>query len=164
MNNTIAVSSYSPGRVRLRFAPEHEPELNLQSFLEIPAVREISFRKFTGSLLVIYDAKRIDLTDLVRSIANKCPDWSFDTPSEGEFDKAFPRDLMLGRLFHYVDQFDREVHRRTSGNLDLRTMLMLSYMVWGSWEFLRNPVHPRWYDIIKELTGGLRQYRSIYEA
>ncbi len=164
MNKTIAVSSYSPGRVRLRFAPEHEPELNLRSFLEIPAVREISFRKFTGSLLVIYDAKRIDLTELVRSIANKCPDWSFETPTEGEFDKEFPRDLTLGRLFHYVDQFDREIHRRTSGNLDLRTILMLSYVVWGSWEFLRAPVHPRWYDIIKELTGGLRQYRSIYEA
>ncbi len=164
MNKMIAVSSYSPGRVRLRFAPEHEPELNLQSFLEIPAVREISFRKFTGSLLVVYDAKRIDLTELICSIANLCPDWSFDTPSEREFDKEFPRDLTLGRLFHYVDQFDREIHRRTSWNLDLITMFMLCYMVWGSWEFLRNPVHPRWYDIIKELTGGLRQYRSIYEA
>lgn len=164
MNKTIEVSSFSPGRVRLRFAPEHEPELNLHSLLEIPAVGEITFRKFTGSLLIIYDAKRIDLTELVRSIANKCPDWSVGTPSAGEFDKEFPRDLMLGRVFHYVDQFDREVHRRTSGNLDLRTLLMLSYLAWGSWEFLRNPVHPKWYDIFKELTGGLRQYRSIYDA
>ncbi len=164
MNKMIAVSSYNPGRVRLRFAPEHEPELNLHSFLEISAVREITFRKLTGSLLIIYDAKRIDLPELVRSIANKCPDWSVGTPSAGEFDKEFPRDLMLGRVFHYVDQFDREVHRRTSGNVDLRTIFMLSYLVWGSWEFLRTPVHPKWYDIIKELTSGLRHYRSIYEA
>lgn len=164
MNKMIAVSSYSPGRVRLRFAPELEPELNLNSFLEIPAVGEITFRKFTGSLLIIYDAKRIDLVELVRSIAEKCPDWSVGVTSEGEFDTEFPRDQMLGRLFHYVDQFDREVHRQTLGKLDLRTLLMLTYLAWGSWEFLRSPVHPRWYDIAKELTGGLRHYRSIYEA
>ena len=160
---TISVSSFSPGRVRLRFEPEHEAEVNLQSFLEIPAIRELTYRKFTGSLLIIYDAKRIDLEGLIQSIANKYPDWSIEGPSEVEFDKEFPRDQMLGRLFFYVDRFDREIHRQTLGNLNFRTLLMLSYLVWGSWEFLRAPVHPKWYDIIKELTGGLRHYRGIYK-
>ena len=164
MKKRIRLSSFSPGRVRLRFEPEHEADLNLQTLFAIPAIRELTFRKFTGSLLILYDAGRIDLRELIRSIETKYPDWSIEAPSDGEFDKEYPRDLVLGRFFYYLGRLDREIHRQTSGKLDLGTTLFLIYLVWGSWEFLRTPVHPKWYDIIKELTGVIRHYQSIYEA
>ena len=164
MKKRIRLSSFSPGRVRLRFEPEHEADLSLQALFEIPTIHELSFRKFTGSLLILYDAGRINLKELINSIENKRPDWNIETPSEWEFDKEYPRDLVLGRFFYYTDRLDREIHRQTSGNLDLKTTLILIYLTLGMWEFLRKPVHPKWYDIIKEATGVLRDYQRIYEA
>lgn len=164
MKKRIRLSSFSPGRVRLRFEPEHETDLSLQPLFEIPTIYELTFRKFTGSLLILYDAGRINLMELIKSIENKRPDWSIETPSELEFDKEYPRDLVLGRFFYYTDRLDREIHRQTAGNLDLKTILILMYLVFGTWEFLRSPMYPKWYDIIKEATGVLRDYQRIYEA
>lgn len=164
MKIKIRLSSFSPGRVRLRFEPEHEADLSVQPLLEIPTIHELTFKKFTGSLLILYDAGRINLKDLIKNIENKFPDWSIETPSEWEFDKEYPRDLVLGRFFYYMDRLDREIHRQTSGNLDLKTTLILIYLAWGTLEFLRKPLRPKWYDIIKEATGILRNYQRIYEV
>ena len=162
MKQRITMSSISPGRVRLRLEPKHEVDLN--TLLEIPAIRELTFRKFTGSLLILYDAGRIDLRELIQSIETRYPDWRIETPTDGEFKKKYPRNLVIGQFFYYVGRFDREIHRQTSGNLDLGTTLFLFYLVWGSWEFLRAPVRPKWYDIIKELTGTIRHFQGIYKA
>ena len=164
MKQSITVSSFSPGRVRLRLESGHEVEVDLHSLLEIPAIRELTFRKFTGSLLILYDAGRIDLRELIQSIEARYPDWRIETPTDGEFKKKYPRNLVIGQFFYYVGRFDREIHRQTSGNLDLGTTLFLFYLVWGSWEFLRAPVRPKWYDIFKELTGTIRHFQGIYEA
>ena len=164
MKQRITVSSISPGRVRLRLEPKHEVEVDLNTLLEIPAIRELTFRKFTRSLLILYDAGRIDLRELIQSIEIRYPDWRIETPTDGEFEKKYPRNLVIGQFFYYVGRFDREIHRQTSGNLDLGTALFLFYLVWGSWEFLRAPVRPKWYDIFKELTGTIRHFQGIYEA
>ncbi len=164
MKKKIRVSSVSPGRIRLRFDPEGEAGLNLQAFLEIPAIHEVTFRKLTGSLLILYDSGRINLAGLIQSIENKIPNWYIETLPETQFDTEYPHDIILGPYYHYTDRLDREIHEQTSGILDLRSAVVLIYLVWGAWEFLRTPVHPKWYDIIKEVTGFLRHYKRYYDA
>ena len=159
----VKVSSYSPGRIRLRLDPESEIAPPLQLLLAIPAIHEVTFRKLTRSLLILFDAHRIDLDTLIRTIEDKFPDWSVERPGERRLDNEYPRNVTLGHFFFYMDRLDRTIHRGTFGTLDLQSVLLLAFLGWGLAVLFLAPVRPKWYDILKEVTALLRDSRRSYD-
>ena len=69
--DTLRVVHSVPGRVRLRLGPETS-EPNVDDFLQIDGVEEVSLNRVTRSVLMVYDDK-VPLESVLSGIEEKMP-------------------------------------------------------------------------------------------
>ncbi len=152
-----------PGRVRFRFASDRHGIPDLDVILEIPGVEEVSFNKITNSLLVTYDTAVLSEKALLSRIRKRLPGilLSLKTP-RGEDPRA-DGNLLSQLIYHGGSKTNAAVHGTLGGLADLTSIVPTGLIVWGLEELIRNPVLPKWYDILRAAESALNHFSGRYE-
>lgn len=139
------------GRARFQFKPEETGIPNLDDFLKIPGVKEVTFNKITKTLLIIYDEQKLNLEKLISEIQGRMP--GFEILKTGlQKDKSnvsseVIHDDLLSELIHnVVVGANQNINRKTKGRADLTSIIPSALFLLGTEELIRRPIMPRWYD------------------
>lgn len=141
-----------PGRVRFRFRPEKADIPNLDDFLKIPGVKEITFNKITKSLLAIYDRQKLDLGKLISEIQERMPQFEIlETGLQKGENKVSlgvtSDDLLSEMVYSTVAEANQNVVLKTKHRADLSSIVPSALFLLGAGEIIRRPVMPHWYDL-----------------
>jgi len=140
-----------PGRVRFRFKPETVVIPDLDAFLKIPGVEEVTFNKITKSLLIIYDEQKLDLEKLISEIQGRMPGLGISkTPLPKDENNVssgvLSDDLLSKTIYNAVAKANRGVALKTRDLADLTSIIPSAFILLGVEEMIRRPVMPHWYD------------------
>ncbi|MBE3036610.1 MAG: hypothetical protein IMZ52_01255 [Actinobacteria bacterium] len=140
------VISTIPGRMRLRFRADKSDEPDLAKFLTIRGIEEVTFTEITKSLLIIYNAKIISKDELFKEIEKTFPKIKlcFDSEEQGIEGNALSQ-----LIYSYVGKINKCTNKSLKGYADLTSIIPTALLLWGIEELIRNPVMPRWYDIMR---------------
>jgi len=143
----LRVINAIPGRVRLRFRADKEEQPDLDKFLTIRGVEEVTFNKITKSLLVIYNAKIISKDELFKEIEKAFPKIKLCFNSEDP--EQIENNTLSHLIYSSVGKINRRTNKALKGYADLTSIIPTAVLLWGIEELIRNPVMPRWYDILR---------------
>ncbi len=129
-----AIESYVPGRIRVRLPVEHRQKSLLSDVSALlgglDGIKSVRTNELTGSILVEYDADKIDVNELIAlgKAANLIGDTDeFALP--GTTPSEFPPISVTGRsIIEALRGFDRLVHRLSRGILDAKTLVPLTLL------------------------------------
>ena len=149
-----------PGRVRLRFRADKSDEPDLDRFLTIRGIEEITFNKITKSLLVIYSAKIISRDELFKEIEKAFPKIKL------LFNQEDPEQIENNALSRLIYSSTGKINKRTNKTLkgygDLTSIIPAAFLIWGIEELIRNPLMPRWYDILRSAESMFFSFSHQY--
>ena len=155
----LRVISTIPGRMRLRFRADKSDEPDLDKFLTIRGIEEVTFNEITKSLLVIYNAKIISRDELFKEIEKTFPKIKLCFDSE----KQEPEGNALSHLvYSSVGKINKRTNKALKGYADLTSIIPVAFLLWGIEELIRNPVMPRWYDILRAAETMFFNFRGQY--
>jgi hypothetical protein len=155
--DSVRLVHSSPGRTRVRLegfdrALERATAL-ADDLAALPGVEEVAVRPWTGSVLCVHDARRLDpkrIVDVVRRHAEQP-----GAPSRTEPGRPTP--ALLARqgssiarsLTALVKQLDGDLLRVTEGRLDLGTLATFGFLAAGAAEVLssRRLPAPPWFNL-----------------
>jgi hypothetical protein len=149
MTDSLRIVHHFPGRLRARAATLRTTPAVARSvgerLDELDGVTHHRVAAFTGSLVVEYDAHRVQLPEVIRTILDA---GGFDGVEVDARDHDLPRPPPGKRVRAVLGRLDRHVHTMTRGDADLRTAvpgtlagLALVALVFGRRQL------PAWYDL-----------------
>lgn len=151
MNNSqvlqLRIVFSSPGRIRFHLSSDTKEIPNLDDILNIKGVKETAFNKMTKSLLIIYDKKILAVKQLLATIRQKIP--KVKIISKERHKKVEQLELASHRLYKTFRKINKDVGVKTKGRVDIFSSALILSLVWGMEELIRNPVMPKWYDILR---------------
>ena len=148
---SLVVIHTIPGRVRFHFKSNETEIPDLDIFLAISGVKEVTFNKITKSLLIIYDRKKLNLGKLISKIKVSMPALEI---SKGQLQKNDnPSEIFLNNnllsdiVYKFANNANYKVNQKMKGKADLTSLIPSGLVLFGIEELIRNPVMPRWYDM-----------------
>jgi hypothetical protein len=138
------------GRLRLRFPTEKRDQDFFQNLLKslsnIESIRNIKANPLTGSVLIQYDG---ELEEIVQRLEER-----FEIKRVGKNGKGEPlRDTILTATY----RLDEKIKRLSSYQLDLRTLLVLLFLLLGLNEIRKGKwSSPPWYFTLMSAITLLR--------
>ncbi len=131
----VEIRHVIPGRVRfyipvLKMNVEKGEQLK-KGLLKAAAIKQVEINPLLGSVLIIFDTKKIDEVTLTAVLAKLLG-------LEKEVDKT-PTSLIGQKLSRMLKSANSSVYEQTNGMLDLNTAITLSFLSMGVWSILRNP-------------------------
>jgi hypothetical protein len=160
-NAIVRVASYSPGRLRLKLAPESALIPDLQQLLQVPAITEVIYRKLTGSLLIQYDEARCGLPELLQLLKRHFPSLNINELPTGSFERELPKNLFSSIMYHYAELANQSVHKTTSGLADLTSLLPVAFFTWAAIDLMTRPSLPRWFELYREGSYLWHFYQNV---
>jgi len=149
-----------PGRVRLRFRTDKSDEPDLDRFLTIRGVEEVTFNKITKSLLVIYNAKIISKDELFEEIEKALPKIKLLFNSEDS--EQIENNALSHLIYSSAGKINKRTNKALKGYADLTSIIPTAFLLWGIEELIRNPVMPRWYDILRAAESMFFNFSGQY--
>ena len=148
-----------PGKVRLRFEKDRQQDPDLNQFLMIHGVTEVTFSRITKSLLLIYNTSMTTAEKLLEEI-KKFPEIELRVSWEkGPTQKT-------NSLSHVIYTSTSEANRLTNNlfkkRADLTSIIPVALLIWSAEELIRNPVMPKWYDIFRAGESMLLGFKGAY--
>lgn len=131
----IEVRHAIPGRVRF-----HVPALKMnvekgrlleQQLLKAAAIKEIRVNHLLGTVLVVFDAGKIDVMTLTGVFAKLLG-------LEKELEKP-PESIVGQEVARVLKSANSSIYEQTDGMLDLNTAITLAFLSLGIWSIVRNP-------------------------
>jgi heavy-metal-associated domain-containing protein len=160
-NALVSIASYSPGRLRLKLPPEIDILPNLDQFLRIPAITEVSYRKLTGSLLLQYDETRSSLQEILLLLHQYLPSLDIKNIPPHAFEHELPKNHFSSVMYHYSDLTNQAVHQATSGLADLTSILPIAFFAWAAIDLVARPSLPRWFELYREGSYLWHFYQNV---
>ena len=158
----VRVASYRPGRVRLRFAPERSASPDFAPMWKIPAVREVTYRKLTGSLVVYYDETLCDTPDLLAQVQAAYPTVEIAGAPRDAYERELPHNLLSSIMYYYSDATNRAAHEKTGGAADLTSVLPMLFFAWATIDLIVRPAWPKWFELYREGSYLWHFYQNSY--
>jgi len=128
-----------PGRIRLTLNETKEPDLD--TFLDIHGVEEVTFCRITKSLLIIYDEDAISEKALLSEIRKRLPDTILLKTRQTQ-----QASLLTKAVVDITRKMNTSVETKTKGCVDVMFLAPSVFVLLGIRELLRNPLKPKWYD------------------
>lgn len=160
----VRVISYSPGRLRLKFPPEREEVPDLSRFLQVPAITEVTYRKLTSSLVILYDETSCDLQELLSLISRNYPSLQIAAIPTDLYEREYPTNLLSSVMYYYSDATNQAVHRRTSGAADLTSLIPVAFFAWAIITVIVRPGWPQWFELYSEGSYLWHFYQNSYRT
>lgn len=151
-----------PGRIRFCFSEGKTKAPNLDAFLKIPGVEEATYNKLTKSLLLIYDEKVISKKSLFREIEKRFPNLELHLEPKGQ-----PRahsNVLSYLIYSTASDINRGVNRRFKGYADFTSIIPSVFLLWALEELIRNPVMPKWYDLLRFADAWFARHQEEYKG
>jgi len=152
-----------PGRVRFRFESDRQTIPDLDVILEIPGVEEVTFNKITNSLLVTYDTVLLSEKAILSRIRKRLPGIRFSLKTPGGEGPRANGNLLSQLIYHGGSKTNAAVNSALGGRADLTSIVPTGLIAWGLKELIRNPVMPKWYDILRAAESTLNHCSRRYE-
>lgn len=152
-----------PGRLRFRFASDTQEIPDLDAILEIPGLEEVGFNKITHSLLVTYDTAVLSEKALLSRIGKRLPGMRLSRKPPGGGDPHTDGNVLSHLIYHGGSKTNAAVNGALGGLADLTSIVPTGLIVWGLTELIRNPVRPKWYDILRAAESTLTRFSRRYE-
>lgn len=146
------------GRIRLRFRAGKEEQPDLDRFLAIRGVEEITFNKITKSLLIICNKEIIPKDRLFKEIEKAFPNIKLCFDSEEQETEG---NALSHLIYSSVGKINKRTNKALKGYADLTSIIPTAFLLWGIEELIRNPVMPRWYDILRSAESMLFNFRGL---
>ncbi len=129
----IEVKHSMPGRIRfcipvLKMEME-KGHLLEQQLLKAEAIHQIKVNPLLGSLLIVYDAEKLDEVTLTGVLAKLLG-------LEKELEKT-PRSVLGQELSKVLKSANTTIYERTDGLLDLNSAIALGFFSMGIWSLIR---------------------------
>ncbi|MBU1858258.1 MAG: hypothetical protein KKC28_14870 [Verrucomicrobia bacterium] len=159
-----------PGRVRLRFRADKKEDPDLDKLLKIKGIEELAFNSITKSLIIIYREKVIVKEKLLKEIEKALPGTKICFHSEKENVKpeetamSIEGNMLSHNMYALLRKMNKSTHRGLKGYADLTSMLPAILFLWGIEELIRNPVMPKWYDILRSAESMLFNFRGPHSV
>lgn len=131
----VEVKHAIPGRVRF-FVPVLKMDTQKGALLEqqlgkADAIEQITVNPLLGTVLILYDAEKIDEMTLTGVLAKLLG-------LEKELEKT-PTSLMSQEVAKILKSANSSVYEQTDGLLDLNTAITLTFLSLGIWSVVRSP-------------------------
>lgn len=138
----------SPGRARFQYDRDRPDVPDIDQFLEIPGVNEVTYSVITKSVLIIYDQQVVTLDDLAHYIEDYMP------PLEVRRGKAwgevpFGHDMLSQLIYGGLAKANRHMRKKLNGVADLTSIVPSMMVVWSMAELALRPTRPGWFDILR---------------
>lgn len=159
----LSVLHAMPGRVRFRLETGGKDIPDLDAIVDIPGVEEASCNKMTNSLLVTYDTAILSEKALLSRIGKMLSDIPLPPRTPGGEDPRPDVNLLSQWIYHSGSKTNAAVNGALGGLADLTSIIPTAFIVWALEEFIRNPVMPKWYDILRAAQSTLDRHSGRYE-
>jgi hypothetical protein len=142
--------SHFPGRLRVRaekfrVLPEVADEVAARVAAE-PGVREVKTSRVTGSLLVLYEPRELQLPRLVQLLVRAGSLAGIEVDSNGDW---MGQPSQGARVRETLGGFNQALRTLTSGRVDLRSAVPGTLAATGAALFLAGRRRiPEWYDLL----------------
>lgn len=144
---TLKIIFSAPGRIRFRLTPEVEEIPNLDDILSIAGVKETAFNKLTKSLLIVYNRHILTMKELLAVLKQKLP--RLTIIKKVKHHQEVKKELPSHQLYRWLRKINKEVAAKSKGQADMFSLALILSLTWGLEELIRNPVMPKWYDILR---------------
>lgn len=140
-----------PGRVRLCFKEDRKRVPNLDRFLKISGVKEVTYNKITKSLLIIYDKEALSLKKLFSQIEGKMPVSIIQGKMKelenplGEGDKG---SLLSQAVYEVAKKTDETFRKGTADYADIGSLIASALVATGVIDLFRRPKLPSWDNLL----------------
>ena len=146
----LRLVSHFPGRLRVRAQAFRElPDVAKEvadRIADEPGVREVQTSLVTGSLLVLYEPRELQLTKLVQLLVRVGGLRGIEVDASEDWSKHPPQGQ---RVREAVGGWNRTLQKLTSGKVDMRTAVPGSLAATGVAMFLAGRRRiPEWYDLL----------------
>ncbi len=158
----VSVAHALPGRIRLSFPSEKKGVPNMDDFLGINGVKEVTFNNITKSLVIVHDPKTINVNKLLSEIEERNP--QINLVKENPVEEAQP-DILSQMVFETAKNVNKDISKKTEGFADITSIVPSFLFLLGMEELVRKPVMPRWYDLMWYATNIYYwKYRDVYNG
>jgi len=146
----LRLVSHFPGRLRVRaetfrVLPEVASEV-VASLSAEPGVREVQSSPVTGSLLVIYEPRELQLPRLVQLLVRAGELGGIEVDASEDWSK---HPTQGARVRETVSAWNESIQKLTGGKVDLRAAVPGSLAAAGAAMFLAGRRRiPEWYDLL----------------
>ena len=137
--------------MRFQFKPEKIGIPDLDDFLRISGVKEVTFNKITKTLLIIYDQKKLNLEKLILEIQKRMPEFDILKTElrKDNFSAKTQGNNVLGEMiFSTGSKFNQKIYKLTKGYTDLVSLYPAVSIFLGLEELIRRPQMPSWNDLM----------------
>ena len=136
------------GRLRLQFPRDKRDIPDVDQFLELPGVLEVTYNMLTKSLLVQYNPQIITSDELMNGMERYCP-WIEIRTGKAWGDVPFGHDMLSQIIFGSLAKGNSYVRKKLGGKADLTSIVPTAMVGWSIWELIRRPTRPGWFDILR---------------
>ncbi|HBF13974.1 MAG TPA: hypothetical protein DDW49_11410 [Deltaproteobacteria bacterium] len=136
------------GRLRLQFPRDKRDIPDVDQFLELPGVQEVTYNMLTKSLLVLYNIQITTADELMNYMERYCP-WLEIRTGKAWGEVPFGHDLLSQIIFGTLAKSNRYVRKQLGGKADLTSIVPTAMIGWSLWELVRRPTRPGWFDILR---------------
>lgn len=134
------------GRLRLRFSEDYDKMPNIDKFLEIAGITDVTFDKITKSLVILYEENIITLKRLLEKIPQKFP--TLKIVDGRKYYKNGYSNLLSAFIIDKTKKANTKVHSASKGAVDLGSLAPAGLFLAGMGRLLSRPVLPNWYDLM----------------
>jgi hypothetical protein len=151
---TLSIAHASRGRLRLRIPSDVDATGIEDVVAAVPGVRSVTWQPRTRGLLVLYDPRAVESSNLVDLVAEHTDLDVAEVPATQNGEP--PLTTLLARP---VTDLNERVHRLTGGLADLRSLAPAVLVAWAALELLRGRGAPlRWSSALWYAHGLVRDY------
>jgi len=137
-----------PGRVRLKFEPGYAGVPNLDKFLEIEGVDEVTFDRMTKSVLIQYE-EGVPVCNIFEGVTTSFKNYKvIKSDSSDNCEENVYSNFLSKIIGDSAGSANRKVNRRTNGYADLGSLVPMALFMTGIGRLATRPVLPNWYDFI----------------
>ena len=134
------------GRIRFKFSDNYNKELDLNRFLEIGGVLEVTFDKMTKSLVILYEENIINFRRLLDKISIKFP--KLKIIDDNKYQENGYSNLLSQLIVGNTTKVNKKVYSASKGAVDLGSLAPAGLFLAGIGRLLSKPVMPNWYDLV----------------
>lgn len=156
----LLILSESPGRIRLKYKKPPSKIPDIEPYLDIKGVEEVTYNKISNSILIVYDKTKTSSAELKANVNNEIKNVVLKDIRESRY---LPQGNKLSQnIYQFFRNNNKTVNRKLKGSADLTSLIPLVLLVWAIEELIRNPVMPKWYDIFRVTESMFMQFRNHY--
>lgn len=136
------------GRLRFQFPREKRDTPDLDQFLEISGVQEVTYSILTKSLLILYNPQVMTSNEIMNRIDEVCP-WIEIRTGKAWGEIPFGQDVLSRSFYGVLEKSNRFVRQKLRGGADLTSIVPVAMLGWSAWELVKRPTRPGWFDILR---------------